>query len=76
MAVDVCDQAGQPFDNLRVSLLDVVHGAGAEIDLELEAMKRMTPREHLRMDERVGAFADSRNMRVIVNQTRRINIIE
>src|ERR1700682_6023715 len=69
---DVADEACQTTNNLRVSLCHIGHRAGTEIDLELEAMKRTTPPEHLRIDEGSGVTcAQADYVRVIVDQARR-----
>src|SRR5947209_20317147 len=47
----------------------------AQIDCKLEAMKRMPPRPHLGIDGvRAVARADACNVRVIINQPRRVNV--
>lgn len=58
-------------------MFDVRNRTGAEVNFELKSMEGMLPGEHLRIDERARTiFADSRNVRVIVNQPSRIDIIE
>src|SRR5207302_3264066 len=71
------DKTHQTLYHLFVGLLDICHGPGAEIDLELETMKRTPPSEHFRINESVGAAgANSRDVRVIVNQPGGIDFFE
>src|ERR1041384_6976616 len=49
----------------------------AQIDCKLDAMKRMPPRSHLGIDGvRAMARADACDVRVIINEPRRINVSE
>ena len=74
---DVLDQARQTLDNLSVRALDIIYGAGTEVNLEPEFVKWMSPGAHLRIDKgAVGPIADSRNVGVIINQTRRLYVLK
>src|SRR2546422_6996417 len=77
MTFDVRDQARQTLDNLGVRAPDVVYSARAEINLEFDFVERMSPGAHLRIDKSaVGPIADSRDVRVIVEESGGIDIVE
>ena len=66
MILDVLDESGQARGQLVVGLRDVCNARGAQIDFELQMMKRTIPREHLRMDESVRASdSDAGDVRVV-----------
>src|SRR5436853_7649081 len=70
---DVTDEVRQTKNDLLISLFNIGHGAGAEIDLELETMKWMKPGKHLRINESAAAaFAEAGHVRVIVQKARGI----
>jgi hypothetical protein len=48
--LDVADETHEPLGELRVGTLHVFDARGAEVDGELGAMERVTPRPHLRVD--------------------------
>jgi len=57
---DMGDKAGEPAGHLTVTIPDVGYAATAEIDFELQPLKRMCPGVHLRIDESVAVSgADS-----------------
>ena len=77
MTFDVRDQARQTVDNLGVRAPDVVYSARAEINLEFDFVERMSPGAHLRIDKgAVGPIAYSRDVRVIVEESCGINVVE
>src|ERR1051326_5529425 len=74
---DVADEPYQTRDHLIVGATFICNAPRAEVDLEFRAMKRMPPTPHLWIDEcPVRAGAQTRHVRVIVNQERGINAVE
>lgn len=70
-------EAHEPVDNLRVGLVFIDCAGRAHINLELQTMKRMSPRAHLRIDESVrAANAKTRDVNVMIHQLLRIDIVE
>src|ERR1700730_3411544 len=72
---DVRDEVGEAVRQLAVTLADVSNASGAEINLELQPVKRMSPSAHLRIDESIATSGSySSDVRVVINQTCRIDV--
>src|ERR1044071_7721224 len=77
VAFNTLHEIGESSGGLRIGVAFVRHTRRTHIDLQLQTMKRMPPRQHLRIYKSVrAADAESGDVNVMIDQPRGIYVVK